>query len=47
MGRDGKTCGACNGAGGYYAHPNGNSGDTDRVEKEWVTCSACSGTGIV
>ena len=33
-----KTCNSCNGRGGHYADPNGSSGDSARVEREWIPC---------
>ncbi|QXJ21690.1 hypothetical protein AGRA3207_002568 [Actinomadura graeca] len=34
-------------AGGHYAEVNGQSNETARVERPWVTCTACGGGGAV
>ncbi len=42
-----RKCGACQGEGGHYAGVNGKDEDTARVERAWVKCGACNGTGLV
>ncbi|WP_242892515.1 hypothetical protein [Actinomadura litoris] len=42
-----RKCGACQGRGGHYANVNGKDGDTARVEREWIPCEPCEGTGLV